>query len=52
MPINSGFFDVPVDHLYASSIFVPYIRDLSLDNIAIAAPDMGGAKVQMHTRTF
>lgn len=39
-----GFFDVPVDHLYASSIFVPYIKDLNLDNIAIAAPDMGGAK--------
>ncbi len=39
-----GFFDVPVDHLYASSIFVPYIKNLDLDNIAIAAPDMGGAK--------
>lgn len=39
-----GFFDVPVDHLYASSIFVPYIKNLNLDNIAIAAPDMGGAK--------
>ncbi|NOU16381.1 MAG: ribose-phosphate pyrophosphokinase [Bacteroidales bacterium] len=39
-----GFFDVPVDHLYASSIFVPYIKNLNLNNIAIAAPDMGGAK--------
>ncbi len=39
-----GFFDVPVDHLYASSIFVPYIKSLNLSNIAIAAPDMGGAK--------
>ncbi len=39
-----GFFDVPVDHLYASSLFVPYIKKLNLDNIAIAAPDMGGAK--------
>ncbi|HUW06193.1 MAG TPA: ribose-phosphate pyrophosphokinase [Williamwhitmania sp.] len=39
-----GFFDVPVDHLYASSIFVPYIKNHNLDNIAIAAPDMGGAK--------
>lgn len=39
-----GFFDVPVDHLYASSIFVPYIKNLELENIAIAAPDMGGAK--------
>ena len=39
-----GFFDIPVDHLYASTIFVPYIKSLNLDNIAIAAPDMGGAK--------
>ncbi|MFP4365971.1 MAG: ribose-phosphate pyrophosphokinase [Bacteroidales bacterium] len=39
-----GFFDVPVDHLYASSIFVPYIRDMGLDNLVIAAPDMGGTK--------
>lgn len=39
-----GFFDVPVDHLYASSIFVPYIKSLNLENVAIAAPDMGGAK--------
>lgn len=39
-----GFFDVPVDHLYASSLFVPYIKDLGLENLAIAAPDMGGTK--------
>ena len=39
-----GFFDVPVDHLYASSIFVPYIKSLELENLAIAAPDMGGTK--------
>lgn len=39
-----GFFDFPVDHLYASTIFLPYLRDLKIDNIAIAAPDMGGAK--------
>ena len=39
-----GFFDVPVDHLYASSIFVPYIKDMGLDNLVIAAPDMGGTK--------
>ena len=39
-----GFFDIPVDHIYASSIFLPYLRDLKLDNISIAAPDMGGAK--------
>jgi ribose-phosphate pyrophosphokinase len=39
-----GFFDVPVDHLYASSIFVPYVRDLELDDLVVAAPDMGGTK--------
>jgi ribose-phosphate pyrophosphokinase len=39
-----GFFDVPVDHLYASALFVPYIKSLNLDEIAIAAPDMGGTK--------
>ncbi len=39
-----GFFDVPVDHLYASAVFVPYIKNLNLDNLVIAAPDMGGAK--------
>ncbi len=39
-----GFFDVPVDHLYASALFVPYIKELNLDNLAIAAPDMGGTK--------
>lgn len=39
-----GFFDVPVDHLYASALFVPYIKSLNLENMAIAAPDMGGTK--------
>ncbi len=39
-----GFFNVPVDHLYASSIFVPYIKSLKLPNLTIAAPDMGGTK--------
>ncbi len=39
-----GFFDFPVDHIYASSIFLPYLRNLKLENISIAAPDMGGAK--------
>ncbi len=37
-----GFFDMPVDHLEANSIFVPYIESLNLDNLVIAAPDMGG----------
>ncbi len=39
-----GFFDVPVDHLYASSIFVPHIKEMNLENLVIAAPDMGGTK--------
>ncbi len=39
-----GFFNVPVDHLYGSAIFAPYIESLKLDNLAIAAPDMGGSK--------
>lgn len=39
-----GFFNVPVDHLYASSVFIPYIESLKLENMAIATPDVGGAK--------
>lgn len=39
-----GFFDIPVDHLYSSSIFVPYVESLNLTDLVIAAPDMGGAK--------
>jgi ribose-phosphate pyrophosphokinase len=39
-----GFFNVPVDHLYGSALFVPYIKSLNLENLAIAAPDMGGTK--------
>ena len=36
-----GFFDVPVDHLDSSAIFIPYINDLNLQNLAFAAPDVG-----------
>ncbi len=39
-----GFFDVPVDHLYASSVFVPYLKELNLSDMVIAAPDAGGVK--------
>ena len=39
-----GFFDIPVDHVYASKVFLPYIQSLNIENLAIAAPDMGGAK--------
>jgi ribose-phosphate pyrophosphokinase len=39
-----GFFEKPVDHLFASTIFMPYINSLKLDNLTIASPDMGGSK--------
>ncbi|WP_438988726.1 ribose-phosphate pyrophosphokinase [Polaribacter sp.] len=39
-----GFFEKPVDHLFASTIFMPYIESLQLDNLTIASPDMGGSK--------
>lgn len=39
-----GFFNVPVDHLYASSVFIPYIQSLKLEDMVIATPDVGGAK--------
>jgi len=39
-----GFFDIPVDHLYASTIFIPFVHKLNLPNLTIAAPDMGGSK--------
>ena len=39
-----GFFNVPVDHLYSSSVFVPYIESLKLEDMVIASPDVGGAK--------
>ena len=39
-----GFFEKPVDHLYASTIFMPYVNSLKLDNLTIASPDMGGSK--------
>ena len=39
-----GFFDIPMDHIYASKVFIPYLKSLNIENLAIAAPDMGGAK--------
>lgn len=39
-----GFFEKPVDHLFASTIFLPYVKSLDLDNLTIASPDMGGSK--------
>jgi len=39
-----GFFEKPVDHLFASTIFLPYLQNLNLENLTIASPDMGGSK--------
>lgn len=39
-----GFFEKPVDHLFASTIFLPYLKSLNLENLTIASPDMGGSK--------
>ena len=39
-----GFFNVPVDHLYASGVFIEYMRTLNLENLVIATPDVGGTK--------
>ena len=44
-----GFFDIPVDHMDGTSVFVPYLRSLKLDNILFASPDVGGVK---RTRNF
>ncbi|MEM7109821.1 MAG: ribose-phosphate pyrophosphokinase [Bacteroidota bacterium] len=44
-----GFFDIPVDHLDGTAIFVPYLRSLKLENIIFASPDVGGVK---RTRSF
>ena len=41
---EQGFFNVPVDHLYASSVLLPYIQSLNLENLVIATPDVGGTK--------
>ncbi|GGW48029.1 ribose-phosphate pyrophosphokinase [Arenibacter certesii] len=39
-----GFFEKPVDHLFASTLFLPYLESLKLPNLTIASPDMGGSK--------
>ena len=44
MDLHAAQFHVPVDHLYASTVFIPYIQSLNLEDMAIATPDVGGAK--------
>ncbi len=39
-----GFFDIPVDHLFSSNIFIPYIKSLRLKDLVVASPDVGGSK--------
>jgi ribose-phosphate pyrophosphokinase len=39
-----GFFNIPVDHIYASTLFLPYVKSLNLDHLVVASPDMGGTK--------
>lgn len=48
-PQIQGFFEIPVDHLDSSVIFIPYIRDLKESNLILASPDMGSSN---RTRTF
>ncbi|MCC5843901.1 MAG: ribose-phosphate pyrophosphokinase [Verrucomicrobia bacterium] len=40
-----GFFDIPVDHLYASPVIVGHLKSLKLDNIVVVSPDTGGTKM-------
>lgn len=48
-----GFFDVPVDHLDATSVFIPYIEKLQLENLTIASPDMGGTpRARIYAKYF
>ncbi len=39
-----GFFDIPVDHLYASAVFIPHFRNMEFENLCIVSPDAGGAE--------
>lgn len=41
---EQGFFDIPVDHLYASTVFLPYLETLNRETLCIASPDVGGSK--------
>ncbi|PIY12427.1 MAG: ribose-phosphate pyrophosphokinase [Flexibacter sp. CG_4_10_14_3_um_filter_32_15] len=48
-----GFFDIPVDHLYATAIFIPYIESLKIENLVFASPDVGGvARARSYAAQF
>jgi ribose-phosphate pyrophosphokinase len=44
-PQIQGFFDIPVDHLYGSAVFIDYFRALNLTNLVVVAPDVGAIKM-------
>jgi ribose-phosphate pyrophosphokinase len=51
-PQIQGYFDIPVDHLDSSAIFIPYIESLNLTNLTFAAPDVGSANRIREVATF
>lgn len=51
-PQIQGYFDIPVDHLDSSAIFIPYIESLNLDNVTFAAPDVGSANRIREVATY
>ncbi len=51
-PQIQGYFDIPVDHLDSSAIFIPYIENLNLPNLTFAAPDVGSANRIREIATF
>jgi len=44
-PQIQGFFDIPLDHLYSSAVFIDYFRSLNIPDLAVASPDVGGLKM-------
>lgn len=44
-PQIQGFFDIPVDHLYASAVFIKHLKKLHIPNLAVVSPDVGGIKM-------
>jgi ribose-phosphate pyrophosphokinase len=51
-PQIQGYFDIPVDHLDSSAIFIPYIENLNLENLTFAAPDVGSANRIREVATY
>ncbi|CAN5260296.1 ribose-phosphate pyrophosphokinase [soil metagenome] len=51
-PQIQGYFDIPVDHLDSSAIFIPYIESLNLENLTFAAPDVGSANRIREVATY